>query len=432
MKKISTLLLGILFFPFAFIFVIVARLISPIIVIRWHAIISSRIGHFAENLNIYLSEKKNGLHKLKGKIIFDLFYLSPAISNFQLAKMWKRQIVILPYFFMHVVSFINEKIINKIYKTAIHDIGYYRNEIDLNKHKTIEFNNLVQAINLDLVCPPLSPVDKFNSQEKSNLNIFFTKSEIDRGEKILNDFGIDTKKKIIGIILRDDEYLKNKYPNNDWSHHEIIRNSPYKYYEDCAKKLLDLGYTVIVFGVPNENFGNDKSYINYSASKLKSDFMDIYLTSKLYFAISSANGLDAIPIIFKRPIIEIAVAPVDLIRTYSSKIKILFKTYYSKTLQRKLTLSEIYNLGLHTLQGNELRDEIKFIHPTSEEITSAALELHNELQNKLKYTDEEKILINNFKNLQKNLVKDTFRRVETFSSSIGTLFLKNNKNLLDK
>ena len=81
--------------------------------------------------------------------------------------------------------------------------------------------------------------------------------------------------------------------------HEVIRNSPYKYYEDCVKKLLHLGYIVIVFGAPNENFGHDKSYINYSASKLKSDFMDIYLTSKLYFAISSANGLDAIPIIFK-------------------------------------------------------------------------------------------------------------------------------------
>ena len=105
MKKISTLILGILFSPLALVFVIFVRLISPIIVIRWHAIISSRIGHFAENLNIYLSEKKIGLHKLKGKIIFDLFYFGPAISNFQLAKMWKRQIVILPYFFMHVVSF---------------------------------------------------------------------------------------------------------------------------------------------------------------------------------------------------------------------------------------------------------------------------------------------------------------------------------------
>ena len=433
MKKLSTLFFGIIFSPFAFAFVITARLISPIIVIRWHAIISSRIGHFAENMNIYLSEKKSGLHKLKGKIILDLFYLSPAVSNDQLAKMWKREIIILPYYFMHVVSFINEKLINKLYRTAIHDIGYYRNETDLKKHKKIELTDLAHAINLDLVGPPLSPVDKFNSQDKSDLNISFTKKEIDKGEKMLEKYGIDPQKKIVGIILRDNEYLKKKYPNNDWSYHQI-RNSHYKHYEDCAKKLLDLGYVVIVFGVSvnDANFVNNKTYINYSASKLKSDFMDIYLCSKLHFAISSGNGLDAIPIIFKKPIVEIAVAPIDLIRTYSSRIKILFKTYFSKTLQRKLTLKEIYNFGLQNLQGNDLTDEIEFIHPTPEEITSAALELHYELKNKSKYLDEEKILINNFKNLQKDLVKNTFKSVEEFSSSIGILFLKNNKYLLDK
>ena len=135
--------------------------------------------------------------------------------------------------------------------------------------------------------------------------------------------------------------------------------------------------------------------------------MDIYLCSKLHFAISSANGLDAIPIIFKKPIVEIAVAPIDLIRTYSSRIKILFKTYFSKTLQRKLTLKEIYNFGLQNLQGNDLADEIEFIHPTSEEITSAALEMHEELQNDVKYSDEEKILINNFKNNAKHQRKQS-------------------------
>ena len=159
--------------------------------------------------------------------------------------------------------------------------------------------------------------------------------------------------------------------------------------------------------------------------------MDIYLCSKLHFAISSGNGLDAIPIIFKKPIVEIAVAPINLIRTYSPRIKILFKTYFSKTLQRKLTFKEIYNFGLYDLQGNDLADEIEFIHPTFEEITSAALEIHEELQNDVKYSDEEEILQNKFKDLEKTHAVDTFKEVETFTSSIGKLFLRNNKYLLD-
>ena len=78
-----------------------------------------------------------------------------------------------------------------------------------------------------------------------------------------------------------------------------------------------------------------------------------------------------------------------LIRPYTSKIKILFKTYYSKTLRRKLSLEEIFNFELHDLQGNDLNDEIEFVHPSSEEITSAALEFHDELSNNF-YNSEEK------------------------------------------
>ena len=83
MSKIINKILGIISIPIAFLFVIIVRLISPIIIIRWCAIISTRLGHFAENTNIYLSEKQLGKHDFKGKIIFDIFYFYPkfAISN---------------------------------------------------------------------------------------------------------------------------------------------------------------------------------------------------------------------------------------------------------------------------------------------------------------------------------------------------------------
>ena len=185
------------------------------------------------------------------------------------------------------------------------------------------------------------------------------------------------KKKIVGIILRDNDYLKENYPKIDWSYHKI-RHSDFSYYSECAEKLAGLGYQVVVFGERQKKFKN-KNIINYTNSSIRSDFMDIYLSSKLNFAISSANGLDAIPIIFKIPLIEVSVAPIILIRPYTSKIKILFKTYYSKTLKRKLNMEEIFKFKLHDLQGKDLSDEIEFIHPSSKEITSAALEFHDEL-----------------------------------------------------
>ena len=44
--------------------------------------------------------------------------------------MFKRKMFFLPYFFMHNVNYINEFIINKFFKSNIHDIGYSGNEED--------------------------------------------------------------------------------------------------------------------------------------------------------------------------------------------------------------------------------------------------------------------------------------------------------------
>ncbi len=430
MNKIFNKILGVIFIPLALIFVVIVRLISPIIIVRWGAIVSTRLGHFAENTNIYLSEKQLGKHDIKGKIIFDIFYFYPKVCNFQLAKMFKRKILVLPYFFMNNVNYINEFIINKFFKSNLHDIGYYRTEEDLRRVENTNIKSLVDGIKKNLLFPPLNTNDSLNAQEKEEINIFFTQKEIKKGNKILKDFGLDIKNKMAGIILRDNDYLKKNFPKTDWSHHKI-RYSDFSYYKNCAEKLASLGYQVIVFGEKKEIFKN-KNIINYSNSVIKSDFMDIFLPSKLNFAISSATGLDAIPIIFKVPLIEVSVAPLISIRPYTSKIKILFKTYYSKTLSRKLTLDEIFKFDLHDLHGNDLNDEIEFIHPTPKEITSAALEFHDELANKFKNSEEEKDLQNRFKIKYKKLIENSSgdRNLNNFTASLGKLFLKNNSYLV--
>ena len=180
---------------------------------------------------------------------------------------------------MNNVNYINEFIINKFFKSNLHDIGYYRTEEDLKRVENTNIKSLVDGIKKNLLFPPLSTNDSLNAQEIEKINIFFTQKETEAGNKILKDFGIDIKKKMAGIILRDNDYLKKNYPKIDWSYHKI-RHSDFSYYRDCAEKLAKLGYQVIVFGEKNENFKN-KDIINYSNSVIRSDFMDIFLPSKL-------------------------------------------------------------------------------------------------------------------------------------------------------
>ena len=52
-------LIGIFFSP---LFVLLIRVIRPIILVRYALILTTRIGHFTENLDLYLSFKEYNLH----------------------------------------------------------------------------------------------------------------------------------------------------------------------------------------------------------------------------------------------------------------------------------------------------------------------------------------------------------------------------------
>ena len=106
--------------------VIIIRLISPIYLIRWNCTVSTRIGHYVENMNIYLSERELGKTKI-GTNYIDIFYDREIVCNLQIQKMLKRKVIFLPWFIMHPISTINEYFFDKFFDSKRrHDIGYYR------------------------------------------------------------------------------------------------------------------------------------------------------------------------------------------------------------------------------------------------------------------------------------------------------------------
>ena len=110
--------------------------------------------------------------------------------------------------------------------------------------------------------------------------------------------------------------------------------------------------------------------------------MNIYFLYKSKFTISSVTGLDSVPASFKIPIIEVGFVPFALQRTYSKLYLSMFKNYYSKTLNRCLTMSEIFENDLHRIHGDsDLRDEIEFIHPSKEDILNSCIEMMKKINN---------------------------------------------------
>ena len=110
-RKNRTLLnyiLLILFLPISIIFFCIVKLIRPIILVRWHQQISTRIGHFAANTELYLCEKDFKINTPKKKYI-DIFYNAHGpVCNKQLDKMWKRTLVVMPWHIMKSGDYINK------------------------------------------------------------------------------------------------------------------------------------------------------------------------------------------------------------------------------------------------------------------------------------------------------------------------------------
>ena len=82
---LSIFILTLLFLP---LFLII-RILSNLFLFRFGRVPSRRIGHFANDVNLYLCLKKNSKYQ------YDFFYLQKPISNYALLKVYKKYLAIL-------------------------------------------------------------------------------------------------------------------------------------------------------------------------------------------------------------------------------------------------------------------------------------------------------------------------------------------------
>ena len=146
--------------------------------------------------------------------------------------------------------------------------------------------------------------------------------------------GIKKNQKIICIAIRDGLYLKKKYPNSKFNYHDH-RNENIKNFILAINYLTKNKYFVIRMGSLTKNKINykHKNFLDYSRSKHRSDFMDLFISSKCDLFISNNTGVDAFGILFRKPILHIGSIPVGAISTYSNKIFNTILNHYSIPLK---------------------------------------------------------------------------------------------------
>ena len=354
---------------------LIIRLIGPLYLIRWNCTQSTRIGHYIENIQIYLSMKQQKKNFLSNRKYLDIFYDRTSVCNSQIQKMWRRSghILFLPNWIMDPLNNVNEYFLDKIIPSKrLHEIGYY-----YEPGKLFENHEKGEVV-------PLTCVDTFNCLDKSEKLLEFTESEKKRGINLLREMGINTNESYVILVLRGENFLKEKYPNVDWSRHSH-RNTDLKFFTKTIEYLKKQNYKIVLIGSGAKEYANAniENVINYEASKYKSDFLDIFIFSldNCKFIISSITGIDSVGQLFHKHVLEIGVIPFCMARTYSKYYSFIFKKYYSKSLDRFLTMEEIFNLNIHRIFGNELNNEIEFIHPSPDEILGSTKELVHRLNN---------------------------------------------------
>ena len=324
--------------------VLIMRLIQPWLLVRLGCLISTRIGHFAINTELYLCEYKAGINVPSQRHI-DIFFMFKPICNQQLVIMWQRVLHIWSTWILGPIAIINQLIPGG----KLHEIGS-------NTQGDRDVHNLLDRF------PP---------------HLQFTTEEEMRGETGLRAMGLDVGAQFVCLIVRDSAYL-DSHISNDWNYHNY-RNSDIQNYVLAAEELAERGYFVIRMGAKVYAALNSThpKVIDYATNGMRSDFMDIYLGAKCLFAISTGTGWDSIVDIQRRPIVFVNRSPVGDLYTFT-KLKIsIVKHHFSLEENRELSLSEIFarGVGMCLSTSDYETKGVDLIENTPEEIQDVAIEM---------------------------------------------------------
>ena len=322
------------------------RLLRPFIIIRIDCLHSEYFGHYAGNVELYLCERDLGIGRPTRRHVDLWFNLTPVVSNSQLERMWRTHLNILPRVLLAPVYRLNRSLpfgqIHQIVPT------YYDRDV----------NNLLGRL------PP---------------HLVFTAEEEAMGLRCLAAMGVPPEARFVCLNVRDAAFHKGKTFTN-------YRNAEIRRYRPAAHELVRRGFYVLRMGKSVQHrleSGSDR-IIDYANSQWRSDFMDLYLGAKCYFAVSTSSGWDNVPgVLFRRPVVYTNVVPISQIQTWNEKTLAIPKRHWSNTHQRFLTLSEMFQLIDRGFNSSKPRFDdlnVSVIENTESEILDVVVEMADRLE----------------------------------------------------
>ena len=372
------------------------RLLRPLVVVRFGRFDHS-MGGFAAIPDIYLCERAAGMHV--GRVI-DLFCHRMGAANQQLKKMWNRR--------LHVYPFVGSLL-------RLNDL------IPGGKAHRVPWHPEDDVHGLLSITPP---------------HVWLTPEEERRGAIELRELGVPEGSPFVCFHARDPAFQASVYRQADMTHHDY-RDSSIQNYVPAVEKLADGGYFALRMGAEvKEPLSNSHPHVIDYANNGRTDFLDVFLAAKCAFFIVSDTGLQALPMLFRRPIVLVNMIRLDGNLTWMPGQIMIPKKLWSSNEDRFLSFGETLGLEKSLLAhykrmpvGHQLMErQIEMIENTPEEITAAVLEMDARLNGTWESKEEDDALQDHFWGL---FEREPSKADGAYLSRVGTEYLRQNRDLLD-
>ena len=229
--------------------------------------------------------------------------------------------------------------------------------------------------------------------------------------KLLKNFDPENNK-IVCLHVRDDGYYKD-------GNRRAYRNSNINNYIELIENLISKDYLVFRLGDNTANKINydNKRFINYPFTDLKSDLMDLFLIKECAFYIGTPSGPMDTAYLFDKPVLMTNLYDVYPSFPRKKNDRGIFKTVIKKKTGEKLNIKEFANLNINYHQTEVLIEDLQFIENTKEELYLGINEYLKLIEKNFEF---EKSQIN-FNNFLRN------RLEEIYSTEVKNMnFFKNN------
>ena len=385
--------MGLAIFP-----LLLVRLLRPLVTFRFASLYSHSIGPFALTTENYLCERDAGMH---GGRVIDLFSYQPPVCNQQLKKMWGRTIRV-----SQLIYPLDK--LNRLLPGGLKHTVPWREEDDIH-----------------------------GLLSKTSPRLSFTPQENTRGKVKLGELGVPDGVPFVCFNARDSAYLQELHRGADLTDRDY-RDSSIENYIPAAEALVERGYFALRMGaiVKEPLPATHPNIIDY-ATVGRTDFLDVYLSSKCSFFICSSTGLRGLPVLFRRPIVLVNLDPLDSCDTWHPGQLIIPKKLWSCDDRRYLTFGETLQLERAMLAENlRLRFGLQYaergievIENTAEEIAAVVLEMDERLKGTWETTEEDEVLQDRFWSV---FERERWKSDEIGLTRIGVEFLRQNQDLLEQ